>query len=205
MEKSEILLVGGGGHCRAVLDVLWRLKISIAGIVDVDPTLNEVLGVPIIGTDAELPKLREAYEKAFVTIGQIKTSHLRRNIYRLLVENGFILPVITSPYAYTSSHAKIDAGTIIMHHAVINAGAYVGSNCIVNTGAIVEHDVIVEDHCHISTTAALNGGVHVGEGTFIGSGALIKEYVSIGKNCVVGMGARVRHDVADDSRVWGDV
>lgn len=199
------MLVGGGGHCRAVLDILWRLKISIAGIVDVDPTLNEVLGVPIIGTDTELPKLRNTYEKAFVTVGQIKTPLLRRKIYRILIENDFILPVIISPYAYSSNHAKIDAGTIVMHHAVINAGATVGSNCIVNTGAIVEHDAIVEDHCHISTSAVLNGGVRVGEGTFIGSGVLIKEYISIGKNCIIGMGARIRHDVADDSRVWGDV
>jgi sugar O-acyltransferase (sialic acid O-acetyltransferase NeuD family) len=205
MGMSKLLLVGGGGHCRAVLDVLWTLNIPIAGIIDVDPKLKEVLGVPVIGTDTDLPTLRETYDSALVTVGQIESAVVRRHIFTTLEDVDFTMPVIISPHAHASSRARIHAGTVVMHHALVNAGAYVGKNCIVNTGAIVEHDAVVEDHCHISTAAVLNGGVRVGEGTFIGSGALIRECVSIGKGCVVGMGARVRHDLAAGSRVWGDV
>ena len=44
-----------------------------------------------------------------------------------------------------------------MHNALVNAGAKIGDNCILNTKSLVEHDAIVEDHCHISTSSIVNG------------------------------------------------
>jgi UDP-3-O-[3-hydroxymyristoyl] glucosamine N-acyltransferase len=84
-----------------------------------------------------------------------------------------------------------------MHGAIINAGVKVGDNCIINSCVLLEHDVVVEDHCHISTGAILNGGVHVGTGSFIGSASVVKESVLIGKNCIVGIGLTVRHRLVD--------
>ena len=52
-----------------------------------------------------------------------------------------------------------------MHGAVVNANAIIGKNCIINTSCIVEHDVIVADHCHVSTGAILNGKVSLGKGS----------------------------------------
>ena len=70
--------------------------------------------------------------------------------------------------------------------------------------ALLEHDVTVEDHCHISTGAILNGGVYIGTGSFVGSGSVIKEGVALGKGCVVGMGLSVRHNQADHARFVGN-
>lgn len=44
--KDQIVLIGGGGHCKACIDVLERQgKYQIAGIIDTD----EKVGQDIIG------------------------------------------------------------------------------------------------------------------------------------------------------------
>jgi len=174
---KKIILLGGGGHTKSVIDVIEQEKrFEIAGIVEKSTDRSQtLLGYEIIGTDNDLPALRKHYDYALVTIGQLASAELRIKLYTRLKELGFILPTIISPHAYLSKHATLGEGTVVMHHALINAGAKVGSNCIINSKALIEHDAIVEDHCHISTGAILNGGVRVAKGSFIGSGVVTKQ------------------------------
>jgi sugar O-acyltransferase (sialic acid O-acetyltransferase NeuD family) len=175
MEK--ILLIGGGGHAKSVIDVIEQEgKFAIAGIVEKFVGESKpVLGYDLIGTDNELPALREHYDYALVTVGQIESAKLRIKLYTRLKELGFTLPTIISPLAYLSKHAILGEGTVVMHHALINAGAKVGNNCIINSKALIEHDTVVGNHCHISTNALLNGDISVADGSFIGSGVITKQ------------------------------
>jgi sugar O-acyltransferase (sialic acid O-acetyltransferase NeuD family) len=181
MNKEQLLLIGGGGHCKACIDVIEQEgRFDIAGILDLPAKVGQhVLGYPVIGTDADLPGLSKSYSAFFITLGQIKTPQRRMDITNILKTFDAALPTIVSPLAYVSKHAKIGEGTIIMHHAIVNAGATIGRNCIINTKALIEHDAHIGNHCHMSTGAIINGGVSVGEGTFVGSGAVIKENIII--------------------------
>ena len=193
--KRDILLVGGGGHCKSVIDVIeLEGKFKIAGIIEKDKNLigQKVLDYEVIGCDEDLGKLREKYEYAFVTVGQIKTPDLRTKIYEKLKKLNFKLPVIISPLAYVSKYSKIEEGTIIMHHALVNANAKIGKNCIINSKALIEHDALIEDFCHISTAAVINGGVIVKRGSFIGSNAVTKEYIEIKENSFIKAGSLVK-------------
>ncbi|MEA3383836.1 MAG: acetyltransferase [Campylobacterota bacterium] len=179
--KKEILLIGGGGHCKAVIDVIEQEgKYKIAGIIDKKELIGQkVLNYNIIGCDDDLQSLLSLYKYAIVTIGQIKSPNLRIKLFNKLKKTGYTLPTIISPIAYVSKHAKIEEGSIIMHHALINASTSIGKNCIINTKALIEHDCIIEDNCHISTASIINGGVVVKKGTFIGSNSTSKEYIEI--------------------------
>jgi len=182
--KKELLLVGGGGHCKAVIDVIEASgEYTIAGIIDHPEKIGEtVLGHSIIGSDHDLEILFTRYTYALVTIGQIHTSEVRKTLYARLKNLGYSLPVIISPNAYVSPYAQVGEGSIIMHHSIINAAAIIGHNCIINTRSLIEHDARIEEHCHISTGAIVNGGTHVREGSFIGSNAVCKEYVETKPN-----------------------
>lgn len=179
--KAEILLIGGGGHCKSVIDVIEQEnKYAIAGIIDKKELIGtNVLGYEIIGCDADLENLFGRYKIAIVTVGQIKSNALRIKLFNQLKTIGYALPVIVSPTSYVSKHVNISEGTIVMHQAFINADATIGKNCIINTKALIEHDCEIEDNCHISTAAVLNGGTTVKEGTFFGSNATSKEYIQI--------------------------
>ena len=192
--NPKILLVGGGGHCRSVIDVIEKeKKFDIYGIIDVKEKVGkEVLGYKIIGKDEDLPFLKKECQYALVTVGQIRDFRLRESLFYFLKKIGFKLPSIISPLAYVSSHAKIGEGTVVMHYAIVNAGANIGKNCIINTRALIEHDCIVENHCHISTGAILNGGVVVGQCSFIGSGAVCREGIKISAKSFVRAGIIVK-------------
>ena len=195
--KEKIILIGGGGHCKACIDVLEQeARFAIAGIVDRPEKQNQkVLGYPVIGTDADLRELIRSFPNVLITLGQIKSADRRMRLFDEIKQMGARFPVIQSPLAYVSKHAQIGEGTIVMHYALINAGASVGRNCIINTKAFVEHDAVVEDHCHISTGAVVNGGVKIGRGCFFGSNAVCKEYIEIGENAVIGCGAKITKNI----------
>ena len=178
--KETIILVGGGGHCKACIDVIEQAgKFQIAGIIDLPGKLHQlVLGHSVIGCDEDLPDLLKSCPNVLITLGQIKSPVQRVALFNNLLKLGAQFPVICSPLGYISPHARVADGTIVMHHALINAGAQVGRNCIINSKALVEHDAVIEDHCHISTGAIVNGGATVGCGSFVGSNSVSPEYAS---------------------------
>lgn len=179
--KKQILLIGGGGHCKSVIDVIEQEnRFKIAGIIDKKELVgSNVLGYKIIGCDEDLNALRQDYMYALVTVGQIKSHESRMALFDMLKHLGYELPVIISPLAYVSKHSHIGEGTIVMHHALVNAHVSIGKNCIINTKALIEHDAMVEDHCHISTGAIVNGSVQIKTGTFYGSNATCKEAITV--------------------------
>ena len=179
--REKIVLLGGGGHCHSVIDVIEsENKYEIIGIVDKKELIgNNILGYKIIGCDDDLETIFKTCKNAIITIGQIESNTVRVNLYIKLKEMGFNLPVIVSPFAYVSKHSFIDEGTIIMHHALVNANVKIGKNCIINTKALIEHDVTIEDNCHISTASVLNGAVIVKANTFFGSNATSKQSIEV--------------------------
>jgi len=187
MSVKNLLLIGGGGHCYACIDVIEaEAKYRIAGIVQ--PSADEqdaVWGYPIVGEDEDLPALLAQTRNALVTVGQIKSPETRKRLFGLLKQHGAHLPVIQSPTAYCSRYATLDEGCILMRASLANANARIGANCIINSQALIEHDAEISDHCHVSTGARVNGGVRIGQGCFIGSGAILKEGIEIGAGCVV--------------------
>ena len=178
---EEILLIGGGGHCKSVIDVIEQEgRFSIAGIIDKRELLGqEVLGYKVIGSDDDLEKFSKKYKYAFITVGQIHSNTVRVKLFKILKKLNYQLPVIISPLAYVSRYATVDEGSIVMHHALVNADAHVGKNSIINSKALIEHDSSIGDHCHISTATVINGGVKVIENSFVGSNSTTKEYCVI--------------------------
>lgn len=192
--NPKILLIGGGGHCKSVIDVIEREgSYTIAGIIDQKELLGQkVLGYEIIGCDDDLEALFDRFKYAIVTVGQIKSPDVRIKLFNRLKTIGYELPVIISPRAYISKHATVDTGTVVMHDALINANAAVGKNCIINTKALIEHDSVIGDDCHISTGAVINGGTVVSQGTFFGSNAVSKEYALIAEKSFIKAGSIVK-------------
>ena len=194
---KQLLLVGGGGHCRACIDVVEAEGVfQVRGVVQpVADASGHVLNYPVVGSDDDLEALLLETPHALVTVGQIKSPATRMRLFKLLKAHDAILPAIASPTSYRSPHASIGEGTILMHGSVVNASAEVGANCIINSHALVEHDATVASHCHIATGVRVNGGVRIGKGSFVGSGAIIKEGVEIGERVIIGAGETVLRDI----------
>ena len=191
---NKIILVGGGGHCKSVIDVIEQeAQFEIAGIIDKPEFLgSKILGYTVIGNDFDLKSLAKKYNNALITVGQLKSALLRIELYDLVIKAGFSLPSIISPSAYISKHSKIGNGTVVMGNVIVNANTSIGDNCIINSKALIEHDCLISDHCHISTNAIINGGVKIGHSCFIGSNATTKDNIIIKENSFIKAGSIVK-------------
>lgn len=206
MNKEKIILVGGGGHCRSVIDVIeTENRYEIIGILDrVELVGQKVLSYPIIASDNDIETVLKNCQNFFITVGHIKTAAVREKLFNSIKEKGGHFPVIISPMAHVSKHACLSEGTIVMHHALVNTLAVTGKNCIINTGAVLEHDVQVGDHCHISTGAYINGECKIGSGSFIGSNATTVQTIQIGEQNVIAAGAVLTKNTEDFSMYAGN-
>ncbi|MCW7471417.1 NeuD/PglB/VioB family sugar acetyltransferase [Leptospira kanakyensis] len=172
---EELVLVGGGGHSKSVIDVIRKEgRYEIIGIVDSQlPIGSFVLDVEVIGDDTSLLDLSKKFKNFHITVGQIHSNAVRRKIANQLLDLNVELPNIISPKANVSTYSVLGKSITIMHQATIQADARIGDFTIINDHALVEHDVHVGQFCHIATGAIVNGNVLIGDNVFIGSGAVI--------------------------------
>ena len=197
MSKQPIILVGGGGHCISCIDVIEETGLyEIVGILDQPKKKgSNVLGYPVIGSDEDIPSFIANCQNFLITVGQIKSSGIRQNIFKKIKSAGGKLPVIISTTAHVSRHSTIEEGTIIMHQAFVNAEAIIGKACIVNSKALIEHEATIGDYCHISTAACINGQVNIGSGCFIGSNTVVGNNITIVDNSIVAAGSQVLKNI----------
>lgn len=197
--KKKLYLVGGGGHCNSVIDVVHSSDdYQIVGIVDKQELLGAaVCGVKVVATDEDLAGLVETNSSFLVTVGFTRSPNIRNHLFAKLVQSGAVMATVVSAHAIVSRHAKIAEGTVAMHGALVNASAVVGRNVIINSKALIEHDALVADHCHISTGAIVNGGCRVGESVFVGSNAVLAHGVSVADGTIVGAGSVVVSDITE--------
>lgn len=195
MKNNNLILVGGGGHCKSVIDVAESAGFNIIGILDLPENVGKkVLNYNILGSDKDISNFIN--DTLFiVTVGQIKDVSLRIMLHNKISNVGGKFATIIAPTAHVSKYALIGEGTVIMHHSLVNANAKIGRGCIINSFSNIEHDSIIGDYCHISTGAMINGDCKVGGETFIGSQTVVLNGITLAPGCVISAGSVVRKDI----------
>ena len=194
---KNLILLGGGGHCKSVIEVAESAGYNILGILDRPEEVGRhVLDYKVIGTDDDI--LHSVDKAEFViTVGFIKNPAIRIKLYNKVKEVGGKLATIIASSAHVSKYATLGEGTVIMHQAVVNAGANLGVNNIINTFANIEHDAQIGDQCHISTGTMVNGDCKVGDRCFIGSQSVLANGITIGDDIIVGAASFVRISISE--------
>ncbi len=205
MENKEVCIIGNGGHCRAILDVIASIKsysITFGGSIKVTRIIEDSRSL----SKEDWDKLANEYQFFIIGVGQIKDPGPRIEISNEILLRGGKLVTLKAPEGdtYVSKTAALDEGTVIMHGVVVNTNARIGRNCIINTGAIIEHDAVIGDFCHISTGAVINGGASVGDCCFVGSNAVVLNQISLCANVVLGAGAVAKFAITEPGIYMGD-
>ena len=203
---EKLVLIGGGGHCKSVLDAALSMN-QFEEIVITDATMPEsstVLGCRVVGNDSILPKLRkQGFEYACVTVGSIKSSDIRVKLAKMVAGLGFLCPVIIDSSACVSRYAVVEEGSFIGKHVVINADVHIGKHCIINTGSIIEHECSIGDHTHISVGSIICGDSHVGNESFIGAGSTVIQGIRIGEKVIIGANSTVLTNIENNMKCYG--
>lgn len=205
MNKQDIILIGGGGHCLSCIDVLEQGgQYRIAGIIDLPEKLgSRVSGYPVVGNDDDIARLAKECPNFLISLGQIRSAAGRQRIYERVKQAGGRLPLIVSPLAYVSPRAQLAEGSIVMHQALVNSGAVVGPCCIINSKALIEHEARIGAFCHISTAACINGQVSLGEHCFVGSNTVVGNNLDITAHCILAAGSQVLKNISQPGVYMG--
>jgi sugar O-acyltransferase (sialic acid O-acetyltransferase NeuD family) len=203
--KAPVVVLGGGGHARVLIEAMRTNGCTIIGIADpaLAPAPHGPGGAAVLGGDEVLDKL-EASEVLLVNgIGSVASTARRDAVFRRARERGFRFATVVHASAIVSPTARLGEGVQLMAGAIIQCDAAIGANSIVNTGARVDHDCRIGESVHIAPGVTLSGSVTVGDRTHIGTAAAVIQGVSVGCDCLIGAGAVVYRDLTDNSRLIG--
>jgi acetyltransferase EpsM len=199
-DPTAILVYGGGGHGKSLIDLLRALgSYHIVGIVD-DSLASGIrlMGLPVLGGSEMLADLaRQGVRLAVNAVGGVGNVSVRVQVFQKLAKAGFACPAVIHPSAWIEPSASLAPGVQVFPHAYVGSEARLGYGAIINTGAIVSHDCQIGDYANISPGAMLAGEVQVGAGTLVGMGATINLQVSIGAGARIGNSASVKSDVPE--------
>lgn len=199
-DPTAIIIFGGGGHGKSLIDLLRLLgTYRLAGVVDDNlPPGEKALGVPVIGGSEALPALyAQGIRLAVNAVGGIGNIATRITVFQRLAEAGFACPAVVHPAAFVEPSARLSPGVQVFAHAYLGSDAHLGFGTIVNTGAIVSHDCRLGDYVNLSPGAILAGAVEVGSGALIGMGVTVNLEAKIGAGARIGNGATIKADVPE--------
>ena len=193
----NIIVIGGGGHAKVVISLLQEKQAyNVLGYTDVTDR-GPILQVPYLGTDGDLPGLRNLRRVDSIAfgIGQLDIGITRQTLFEQLQNDGFFFPSITSKSAVVFPDVTLGDGTVAMAGTVVNTGSQVGRGCIVNTHASIDHDCHIGDFVHVAPGVTIAGGVSIGHNCFLGAGSTIIQGKTVASMCIVGAGSLVLNDL----------
>lgn len=194
---GRLLILGAGGHGRAVADLARACGFTIAGFTEPGGR-----GRDVVGTDDDLLALTQRLSLDGAVVGVGNTALARRAaLFGRLRERGLATPRLVHPSAIVSPSATVGEGTVVLPNAVVGADCVVGSNVVIYSGCVLEHDCRIEDHAYLAPGAILCGEVRVEEGAFVGAGAVAVPGATIGKGATVDALARVVGALAPGMRL----
>jgi sugar O-acyltransferase (sialic acid O-acetyltransferase NeuD family) len=192
---KNIYLLGGGGHGKAIIDmIISDLGLKIEAVFD-DSSTETILGYEVIKIEN---KKFSTSDNFHISIGSNK---VRKKISKKLNVN---YPSLIHPTCIFSKFSSVDDGTVIMANTSVKAETTIGKHCIINAGAVIGHDIIIEDFVHVAPNASVAGFVNIKEGAHIGIGSSIIQGITIGKWAIIGAGAVIIKDVPDYAVVVGN-
>lgn len=173
-----LVLVGAGGHAKALVEALAAQGLAVGAYVDG----TECAWLPGVRRYASDDASEDHPADGFVLgIGAVNPDGLARRLelYSRYAARGWKAPPVVHPAATVSARAALGEGSHVLAAAIVQPGAAIGSAAIVNTGAIVEHDSTVGAGAHVAPGAIVLGGVRVGACAMIGAGAVVLQGATV--------------------------
>ncbi len=200
---GPIIVIGGRGHAKVVIEALLRDGAEVIGFADPTPLEDPVLGIPLLGGDEAVETHAAGSVVLANGVGSVGDTTARRAAFDRFRDRGYRFATVVHPSAVIAPDVVLGEGAQVMAGAVVQPGCRIGANAVVNTGARVDHDCHIGDHAQVSPGAVLCGLVTVGAGAHIGAGAVVIQRTAIADGALVAAGAAVVAGVAAGARVMG--
>lgn len=202
--NMPLIVLGGGGHGKVLIDALLLQSAQVLGFVDPRPEHPEqILGVPWLGEPAVISAYAPAEVLLVNAVGSAGAPTNRRQIFSEYKNKGYSFAGVLHPSAVIGRDVHLGEGVQLLAGAIVGVGSSVGDNTIINTKASIDHDGKIGAHCHLAPGVTLSGGVQIGEQTHLGTGASVIQGITVGAGCVVGAGSLLIRDLGEGLLAYG--
>lgn len=201
----EIILIGGGGNCKKIIDMIISQNMKIKGILDDkynDIEIDFYRNTKIIGKIDELSNYKE-YD-IILTIGSID---FRKDFFNKY--NNYNFPNLFHTQACISESTNLGKGIVIHYGVYVGPDVIIGNFCHLDTNCIVEHDCILENNIMVCPGVNICGGVEIKNDVFIGAGTTIinstnKKKIILNKKCFIGVGSLITNSIESNKLYYGN-
>lgn len=190
-----LIILGGGGHARVLVDTLLLQGREILGYTDLSKAGGKILGAMRLGDDSAVLKHGPGEVMLVNGVGSVGSPASRKKLFELYSSKGYHFHTVVHPSAVIAGDVTLQEGAQIMAGVVVQPGSRVGVNSILNTGALVDHDCVIGAHAHVAPGAVLSGNVRIGDEAHVGTGAALIQGVAVGSRSIVGAGTVVLGNV----------
>jgi sugar O-acyltransferase (sialic acid O-acetyltransferase NeuD family) len=158
---------------------------------------DRFLGLPLLPFEEIESRYPPDSFAFFVALGYRKLNSLRAAKYAEAKAKGYTLISYLSSKATHWGDTEIGDNCFILENQVIQPFVKIGSDVVIWSGNHFGHDVVIGDHCWLSSHVVVSGGVSIGDHSFVGVNATLRDRVRVGRECIVGAGALLLRDAKD--------
>lgn len=197
---TRVVLIGGGGFAKEVLDLANMSGIEIVGYVAPEKT---TLKARYLGVFEDLTSKTHLFDGVTIGFGSInRATALSRAAMIEAIKKANLQPVsIISPHARISSGVQIGAGTVVAHNVILAVDSIVGEHCMLNNASQLGHDACLAQNVTLAPLAFVAGECQIGENALVGPSTSVLQGVRIGRGSIVGVGATVARSLGEDKVV----
>ena len=172
MPEKKLLILGAGGFGQTIAEVAellgnWE---NISFVDDRWPEQQWLGCYPIVSNIQNLSLIKQQDFEAILAVGN---NQIRQKWQQLLLDLSIPITTIIHPHAVISPSAKIGRGVSIMAGCIVGTKTVIHDGVILNIGTLLDHDVIIEDFCHLSVGVKVAGGKRISQQTFLEVGTII--------------------------------
>lgn len=195
----KMLILGTGGHARAVADVAESCGFQVEGFVEPDTTLDGNHGFSSLDCLSNFD-----LNETDLCLG-IGFNFFREKVFREIRSSfpNARFPVLVHNSANVSKGSKLSEGTVIMAMASVGPNCIIGRGSILNTGSSLDHDSRMGDFSSLAPGARTGGSVELGERSFLGLNAGMRQKATLGRDTVIGAQSLVTESLGDGVLAFG--
>ena len=157
-------------------------------------------GLPLITFDKIEKQYNPADFEMLITISSVsKMKHLNSIKFYEAKNKGYELFSFVHPTSFVANSATIGENVLIFPHVVVEPRAIINNGVFVRSAAYVSHETEIGAFSYLAPRTAFSGKIKTGNHCFFGTNSTIRDNVNIGNDVIVGAGATVLQNLADET------
>ncbi len=195
-EAIALVIIGAGGHGRAVLDVAVSANRKVLAFID------EGFGWAGHVRRSNYPHADNMdLQSDFAFFVAIGDNSLRQKIVQKTQSEmpNVKQATLIHKTAYVSPYASLSPGCVVMGQAFIGPNCRIDEGYILNTASHIDHDGTMQEFSSLGPKACLGGTVKLGRRSIIAIGATVKHGLEIGDDSLLGAHSYLHQSMPDHS------